>query len=259
MLKSMPAHPTRPSLRRTLTALAAAIITVLALLTAATPTAHSATTTPVYAGRGWQIGTQWGIYSLNPDDYQIVWADTTARTKLKPYLTKPAAQVTSITGIQITVTDLIDLTPADTCPSRHRIIVHYGYQPTGQAGISQGRPCYDTTNGSAWGGHVLMDSEYWTQPAWFSADDVKNNAYRANAVSHEFGHVLGLDHPNADADGDGTVEPYECVTTATGTRPLLCAPNGGYYNAVDAGKFTPPFDEPGLKQLAANWYLRKTS
>jgi hypothetical protein len=36
----------------------------------------------------------------------------------------------------------------------------------------------------------------------------------------------------------------------------MCSPNGGYLNATDAGRFTPPFDEPGLKQLAANWYLR---
>jgi hypothetical protein len=225
------------------------------LLFASAPPAESATG-PVYSGRGWKIETSQGIYSLNPDPYEIVWADTTARSKLKPYMAKPAAQVTSVTGVQITVTDTIDLTPADACPPRHRIVVHYGYQPMGVKGMSQGRPCYEIANGSAWGGHVLMDSEYWTSSSWFSTDPVKNDAYRANAVSHEIGHVLGLDHPNVDNDGDGAVEPFECVTTVSGTRPLMCSPNGGYYNSTDAGRFTPPFDEPGLKQLIANWYLR---
>lgn len=225
------------------------------LLFVSAPPADSATG-PVYSGRGWKIETGEGIYSLSPDPYEIVWADTTARSKLKGYFTKPAAQVTTVTGVQITVTDLIDTTPVETCPARHRIVVHYEYRPSGPAGYSQALACHDTVDGSAWGGHVRMDSEYWTAKAWFSADAVRNDAYRANAVTHELGHILGLDHPNTDVDGDGTVEPYECVTTATGTRPLLCSPNGGYYNSVDAGRFTPPFDEPALKQLAANWYLR---
>jgi hypothetical protein len=225
------------------------------LLLASTSPAGSATG-PVYSGRGWKILTSQGIYSLHPDPYEIVWADATARTKLKGYMVKPASQVTTVTGVQVTVTDTIDLTPADTCPPRHRIVVHYGHQPMGLKGMSQARPCYAIADGSAWGGHVLMDSEYWTSSSWFSTDPVKNDAYRANAISHELGHVLGLDHPNTDIDADGTVEAYECVTTASGTRPLMCSPNGGYYNATDAGRFTPPFDEPGLKQLITNWYLR---
>ncbi|MFI6032966.1 hypothetical protein ACIBBD_02050 [Streptomyces sp. NPDC051315] len=242
-----------PSLR----ALAVTAVASILLLFSA-PSAEAAET-PVYSGRGWKIWTSQGIYSLNPDPYEIVFADTTARSKIKPYLAKPAAQVTSITGVQIKVTDTIDVTPADACPPRHRIVVHYSYQPIGVKGMSQARACYEIANGSAWGGHMLMDSEYWSSCCWFSTDPVRNDAYRANAVSHELGHVLGLDHPNYDKDGDGTVESYECVTTATGTRPLLCSPNGGYYNATDAGKFTPPFDEPGLKQLIANWYLRQNA
>lgn len=233
----------------------AVTVAAAALLLSSTPPAGAATP-PVYNGRGWKILTSEGIYSLHPDPYEIVFADTTARAKLKAYLIKPAAQVTSVTGVQVTVTDTIDLTPADVCPPRHRIVVHYGHQPMGISGMSQARPCYSVADGSAWGGHVLVDSEYWTTPSWFSTDPVKNDAYRWNAVSHELGHVLGLDHPNTDVDGDGTVEPYECVTTASGTRPLMCSPNGGYLNTLDAGRFTPPFDEPGLKQLAANWYLR---
>ncbi|MFF4746805.1 hypothetical protein [Streptomyces sp. NPDC001268] len=235
----------------------ATIVLAAAMLVLAAPPAHPATTEPVYEGRGWKINTELGIYSLNPDPYEIVWADTTARDKLKSYFTKPAAQVKALTGVTINVTDTVDVTPNTVCPLRHRIVVSYSHRPVGLAGTSQARPCYEIANGSAWGGHILMNSEYWTTANWFSTDPVKNDAYRASAVSHELGHILGLDHPNYDKDGDGAVEPYECVTTATGTRPTMCSPNGGYFNAIDSGKFTPPFDEPGLKQLIDNWYLRQ--
>ncbi|WP_405964828.1 hypothetical protein OG713_34835 [Streptomyces sp. NBC_00723] len=233
-----------------------AVLTLAAALLFVSAPPASAATGPVYSGTGWKAETGQGIYSLAPDAYTVAFADATARTRLKAYFAKPAAQVTAVTGVPVTVTDTIDATPIEACPARHRIVVRYEDRPTGVAGTSQALPCYDTGDGSAWGGHVRMDSEYWAKAAWFSTDAAKNDAYRANAVTHELGHVLGLDHPNVDLDGDGTVEPYECVATATGTRPLQCAPNGGYYNATDAGRFTPPFDEAGLKQLAANWYLR---
>ncbi|WP_329215255.1 M12 family metallo-peptidase [Streptomyces sp. NBC_01485] len=233
----------------------AALVAAAGLLLTAAPPAESATG-PVYAGRGWKVWTDNGIYSLNPDPYTIVFADTAARTKLKPYLLKPAAQASTVTGVQITVTDLIDTTPAGTCPARHQIIVSYSYRPTGEAGMSQARACHQIDDGSAWGGHMLIDSEYWTSPNWFSTDAVKNDAYRWNVITHELGHSLGLAHATEDLNGDGTVKRGECVATATGTKPIMCDPQGGYLNPTDAGRFTPPFDEPGLRQLAANWYLR---
>src|SRR4051812_15476076 len=54
------------------------------------------TETPAYSGTGWKILTSRNIYSLNPDPYLIVFADTAARDKLTPYLTGPAAQATSV-------------------------------------------------------------------------------------------------------------------------------------------------------------------
>ncbi|MEU1078192.1 hypothetical protein ABZ404_37010 [Streptomyces sp. NPDC005878] len=205
----------------------------------------------LYNGPGWQIETSAGIHSLAPDEYTIVFADTTARTKLTPYLTGPAAQVQAVTGVPVTVTTTIDTTPTTNCPPRHRIVVHYTYRPLGSPGYSQALPCYNTADGSAWGGHVLIDTEYWTVPAWFSTNATVNEAMRRNAVTHELGHLVGLDHPNTDLDGDGTAEPYECVTDG-GIRPVMCSPNGGYTTASGGGKYTDA-DLNGLRQLAANY------
>lgn len=243
--------PLRGAVRTACTIMLAAVFT----LGMASP-AKSATA-PIYSGKGWRIWTERGIYSIAPETYTIAFADTTARDRLAPYLTKPAAQITTVTGVQVTVTDQIDLTPPGVCPAKRRIVVHYEHQPTGVRGMSEAEPCYQLSNNSAWGGHIFIDSEYWTQANWFSTDPTKNNGYRWNTVTHELGHIMGLAHANTDVDGDGTVEANECVATSSGTRPTMCSPNpGGYLNTVDMGKYTPPFDEPGLKQLAANWYLR---
>lgn len=221
------------------------------------PARYAATTGPVYEGTGWKANTDNGIYSLNPDPYEIVFADTTARTKLKSYFLRPAAQADAVTGVTITVTDTIDLTPRGICPPRHRIVVHYTYRPMGTAGYSKAEPCYQLSDGSAWGGHVLMDSEYWTTANWFSVDPTLNDVYRKNVVVHELGHILGLEHPNKDLDGDATVENFECVKNAAGWLPTMCSPNGGYRNATSAGQFVAEFDVVGLKQLTQNWYLRQ--
>lgn len=227
------------------------------IATAACMTLISATTaTPVYKGTGWKALTSYNIYSLHPGPYTVVFANSTARTKLTPYLKIPAGNVTTNVGVTVTVSSLIDTTPVELCPPRHRIVVHYLHRPAGTAGVSRALPCHDTTDGSAWGGHILMDSEYWTVPSWFSTNATTNEIYRRNGVAHEFGHILGLDHPNYDRDRDGKVESFECVRTSAGWRPSLCAPNGGYRTWAGAGKFTPEFDLPGLRQMLRNYYLR---
>jgi hypothetical protein len=252
----MPA-PKTARIHRTLYAVAAAVLTIVALLLAGGP-ARATTTTPTYKGTGWKAETSQGIYSLSPDPYTIVFADSTARTKLSKYFTTPAYQVTSSVGVPVTVSTTIDTTPAGSCPSRHRIIVHYTYRPLGTKGMSQARPCHSLADGSAWGGHILMDSEYWTSGTWFSANSTLNEAYRKNAVTHELGHILGLDHPNYDKDRDGVVENYECVKNSAGWTPVMCSPSGGYRTSTSGGKFVTEFDLAGLKQLRANYYLRQT-
>ncbi|MFF7476623.1 hypothetical protein [Streptomyces sp. NPDC008092] len=252
----MPTHkPAR--IRRTLLAVAAALITVIALLMAGATDAHAATA-PVYKGTGWKAETSLGIYSLSPDPYTIVFADTTARSKLAKYFTGPTAQVTTAVGVPITVTTLIDTTPVGTCPARHRIVVHYTYRPNTTKGMSRTDPCHASSNGSAWGGHIRMDSEYWTSSTWFSKTASLNEAWRKDAVTHELGHVLGLDHPNLDLNKDGVVASQECVKSAAGRKPVMCSKSRGQPTVADGGKFTTEYDLPGLKQLLANYTLRQT-
>ncbi|GAA3121610.1 hypothetical protein [Streptomyces echinatus] len=229
---------------------------ILAALLLAVAPGQASAATPVYSGTGWRAWTANGIYSLAPDGYTIVFADDTARTKLAPYFKTPANQVTTSVGVPITVTTALDDTPISSCPSRHAIVVHYLYRPTGKAGVSKALACHDTADDSAWGGHLLIDSEYWTSSNWFSTNATLNDIYRKNVVSHELGHIFGLDHPNYDRDKDGTVEDFECVVSDAGWLPVECAPNGGYRTSTGAGKFLTAYDLAGLKQLAANYWLR---
>jgi hypothetical protein len=37
----------------------------------------------------------------------------------------------------------------------------------------------------------------------------------------------------------------------------MCAPSGGNFGATTGGNFLTAFDQPGLAQLAANWYARQ--
>ncbi len=246
-LKGMPS-PLRRLTRRLLIPLAA--LTGVLALTAAT------TTAPVYKGTGWKAETKAGIYSLSPEPYTIVFADTTARTKLTKYLTGPAAQVTTAVGVKVTVSTAIDTTPLVNCPGKHRIVVHYVYRPLGTKGMSRALPCYNTADGAAWSAHILMDTEYWTTSTWFSTNATVNETYRRDAVTHELGHALGLDHPNTDLDKDGVVESRECVKSTAGRKPVMCSTNRGPAAAADGGKFTTEYDLPGLRQLLKNYTLR---
>ena len=223
--------------------------------TGPTPT-YDYRTYPRYHGTGWKALTSHGIYSINPNPYTIVFADSTARSRLTPYLTGPAAQITATTGVQVTVSTTLDATPVGTCPAWRRIVVHYSYRPTGTPGMSTADPCVSTADQSAWGGHLRINSEYWAA-GWYSTDPAQQEIMRKNVITHELGHIFGLAHPNTDRDGDGKVEAYECVKNSAGWTPTLCSPNGGYRTTSSAGRFVTEFDVAGLKQLARNWHLRR--
>lgn len=236
---------------------AAATLIAAAIPLVAAPPADAAG--PVYSGKGWKAKTaNFRIYSIHPDPYTIVFATATARTKLTPYFKTLASQITTITGAKVTVSTALDTTPIEACPPQHRIVIHYKHRPSGTKGYSRALPCYDMGDGSAWGGHVQMDSEYWTSPNWFSSNATVNESYRKDAVAHELGHIFGLDHPNTDLNKNGTVGAGECVKNSKGIKPVMCRPNRGPVPASAGGRYTAEFDAVGLKQLARNWYLRQT-
>lgn len=235
------------------------LLSTLAAAFALVASPAAVNTEPQYSGTGWLATLDQPIQSIHPDGYEIVFASHAARIVVRPYLTGPAAQITAITGVPVTVTTKLDTTPVGTCPARHRIIVTYEHQPMGLPGYSQARPCWDTRDNSAWGGHVRMDSEYWTVYGWFGPDFAVNEMYRKNVTAHELGHIFGLDHPNEDLDGDGAAEGFECVKNAAGWTPLMCSPNGGYRTSEGAGRYVAEFDVPGLQQLAQNWHLAQTN
>lgn len=253
-MEGMPSTSVR--LRPTIVALATAITAALSLTAATTPTATtSATAGPVYSGKGWKANTKGGVYSMPPGPFTIVFANTTARSILTKYLTGPAAQLTSVTGVRFTVSTTIDTTPLGTCPAKGRIIAEYKYRPLGTRGTSNTRVCSNTTDGTLWGARIQMDSEYW-QPGWFSPNATTTEIWRRNMVTHEFGHAAGLDHPNRDVDRDGKVEAYECDKNTSGWLPIVCSPNGGVRTTQYAGRFT-ELEVPGLRQMARNYYLRQ--
>lgn len=212
-------------------------------------------TTPVYSGYGWKILTRKGIHSIHPDGYTIYFASDLARDRMRGHLNDVADQLASVTGVSFNVnTSTLRSTGGFTsCPARHEIIVSHEYRPMGEKGMSQALPCYSTYDNSAWGGYVRIDGEYWRED-WFSTNDVLNKARRLNAITHEVGHVIGLDHPNKDLDRDGSVEAHECEKTYYGYLPVMCAPKGGYTGSKSGGEFT-SIDKPGLRQLEANYGL----
>jgi hypothetical protein len=256
-LKGMPTPTPRP-IRRIL-ALTLALAGILAAFLIAAPGTRAVTTSPTYKGTGWTAWTSNGIYSLSPGPYTIVFANSTARTRLSPYLTGPAGQVTASVGVPVTVTTLLDSTPVTSCPAKHRIIVHYTYRPMGVKGMSQTRACHGTADGSAWSAHISIDTEYWSTSSWFSTNATTNSGYRRDTVAHELGHALGLDHPNTDLNKNGVVSSGECVKNTAGVKPVMCSTNRGSIPSTVAGRYTSEFDLPGLRQMAANYYLRQAS
>lgn len=233
----------------------ASVLAAVAVTTAFTATAEAATPGQVTSGSGWKLISPDSVTSLSPGTYTVQFDSTAARTKLTPYLKLSAANTTKLTpGVKFVVSTTLQKRVTTGCQKARTIVASLEYRPLGKKGYSQGGACYSLADHSLWSGYVRIDTE-WFYPKWFSTN-ASTNTYRIrNSTTHEFGHAIGLGHPNKDLNHDGKVADYECPLNKDKSRPLMCSPNGGMVTSTGAGNYT-PLDIPGLKALVANYQYR---
>jgi hypothetical protein len=209
---------------------------------------------PVTSGTGWQLISAAQTTSLAPTTYAIQFDSAAARTKLTPYLKIAAANTQAHTpGVKFVVSTTLQKRVTTGCQKAGTIVVSLEYRPMGKKGFSWGGNCYRTTDHSLFAGVMRIDTE-WFYSHWFSTNATTNTYRIRNSVTHEFGHAIGLGHPNRDLNHDGKVSDYECKLNTDKTRPLMCSPNGGAVTKAGAGNYT-ALDLPGLKALVANYSL----
>jgi len=218
-------------------ALAACALTI-------TPT-HAATLTT--AGTGWKLTTQLGVTSASPSQtYTVTYQSDTVRRWYAPQIQRAVDQINSTTGLHLAIGGVEAMDPNKCGPDWHIQVLELK-DPMGpdHPGWSQGMPCPNPAMGMSRGGIVAMNSSY-RDGSW----NITPEALQDTAV-HEVLHGLGLDHPNTDIDKDGVVEPYECVATSYGNKPIMCSPNGGYSTWNNVGRLT-GYDINGINALIAN-------
>ncbi|MEU3598495.1 hypothetical protein ABZ714_07140 [Streptomyces sp. NPDC006798] len=194
-------------------------------------------------GKGWKLQSQHRVTSIAPGTvFTITFTSNALKTKYTPYLTRSIAQLKA-EGLNISIGGVTNVSPA-VCPPKGTVQFAEVYRPLGgQPGMSRALTCW-TGDNAARGGHVQINSEYWT--GWNLPEYMLNNVF-----PHELLHVIGLGHPNKDLNGDGTVAAGECVATSYGNKPVMCSPNGGYSTATNQGKLV-GFDLAGVRRLIAN-------
>jgi hypothetical protein len=227
---------------RKIFAASAAALAVCALT--ATPT-QAATITTV--GTGWNLASQLGVTSASPSQtYTVTYQSDAVRRFYAPQIQRAVDQINSTTDLNIAIGGVEAMDPNACGPDFHiQVLELKNPMGDGHPGWSQGMPCPNPAQGMSRGGIVAMNSTY-RSGEW----DIKQETLQNTSV-HEVLHAIGLDHPNYDADKDGTIEPYECVATSYGNKPIMCSPNGGYSTWNNVGKLV-GYDVNGLTALLAN-------
>jgi len=232
-------------LKRTL-AIAATLAATAALATSSAGTATAASV--VTSGTGWKTVTQLGVTSASPSQtYTVTYESDAVRKFYAPQIQRAVDQINATTDLNIAIGGVEPMQP-DKCGPDFHIQVMELRNPMGddKPGWSQGMPCPHPPKGMSKGGVVAMNSTY-RSGEWSSISQTQLQ----NTAVHEVLHAVGLDHPNYDKDGDGSVENYECVATSYGNKPIMCSPNGGYSTWNNVGRLV-GYDINGIKQLVAN-------
>jgi hypothetical protein len=241
--------------RQIVRAARASVLAAVAVTTALTATAEAATPGQAVAGPGWNLISPEQTTSLAPGTYTIQFDSTAARTKLTSYLKLAAANTQKQTaGVKFVVSTTIQKRVTTGCQKAGTLVASLEYRPIGKKGFSWGGNCYRLTDHSLFSGAMRFDTEWW-YPKWFSTNATTNEYKIRNYTTHEFGHAIGLGHPNRDLNHDGVIRDYECPLNKDKTRPLMCSPNGGVVTSTGAGNYT-PLDIPGLRALVANYQYR---
>jgi hypothetical protein len=201
-----------------------------------------------------------GIASVDASTYTVVFDTQASHDTLKPYFVKAVTQVNGISAsigstFKVVVSDTLYTTgSASTAPPYHTIV----------ARLSTTLPTGISTTGPYWygskinyGSNINMNAGYWASDSNIPAFE------KWNLVTHEFGHALGLTHPNShhvngtDVDQDCRKGTWSAYNTASygyqkSVVPVMCYGIGGFQNNINAAGIFTPYDVQGIRFLITN-------
>ena len=193
------------------------------------PTNAHPTAGPVTAGNGWKLQAP-RITHIDTKPWQIVFHDTTSRSKLTRYAKNVAAELTTHLGVKVTVTTRIVPTTPGKCPPSHTIAYRWISKPNpDRPNQSFAGAC--SLSGAAYSGYAYINSDYWAPGRRF------RESQRMNVIWHETGHTLGLTHPAT------------CPKDKTGRKPIMC--DVDTWNSLSTRRYS-SFEATAFRHLRTN-------
>lgn len=192
------------------------------------PTDAHGATGPVTSGSGWKLRSS--VTHIDTQPWQIVFHDTTSRTRLTPYLKNTAAELTSYLGVKFTVTTRIVPIVSGKCLPSHTIGYRWQSKPDpNRPNASFTTPC--SSNAAPYSAAVRINSDLWAPNRGF------HEYQRMNNIWHESGHAVGLSHPAT------------CPKDKAGRLPIMC--NAESYTSLSTRRYA-SFEVTAFKYLKAN-------
>lgn len=194
------------------------------------------------SGQGWKVKyNSNGMWSLKHNfTYTIKFMNKDSMNKSRPYLVNSVSYLNAMpemkaAKIKFVLSTIITGPESVTdCPNRGDIVFTTKTTPlAGKPNYSATYACYHDDN-SAWGGHVVMDADYWKIKPSHARTTSINNIH-----AHELGHIIGLDHPDRSNFNKSEV------------KPVMDDPAWGYQYWKSSGKYPAP-DTRGIRRLIWN-------